>query len=58
LVKAAWSASRAPGPLRASYQWIKARRGFQTVVVATARKMTVLAWHLVTKDQDYALRPS
>jgi hypothetical protein len=22
--------------------------------LATARKMTVLAWHLVTKDQDYA----
>lgn len=54
LVEAAWSASRAPGPLRAFYQRIKARRGFQTAVVATARKMTVLAWHLVTKDQDYA----
>jgi transposase len=54
LVEAAWSASRAPGPLRAFFQRIKARRGFQTAVVATARKMTVLAWHLVTKDQDYA----
>ena len=59
LVEAAWSASRAPGPLRAFYHRIKARRGFQTAVVATARKMTVLAWHLVTKDQDYAFaRPS
>ena len=54
LVEAAWSASHAPGPLRAFYQRIKARRGFQTAVVATARKMTVLAWHLATKDQDYA----
>lgn len=54
LVEAAWSASRAPGPLRAFYQRIKARRGFPTAVVATARKMTVLAWHLITKDQDYA----
>jgi transposase len=54
LVEAAWSASRAPGPLRAFYQRIKARRGFQKAVVATARKMTVLSWHLVTKDQDYA----
>jgi transposase len=54
LVEAAWSASRAPGPLRAFFQRIKARRGFPTAVVATARKMTVLAWHLVTKDQDYA----
>jgi transposase len=54
LVEAAWSASRAPGPLRAFYQRVRARRGFPTAVVATARKMTVLAWHLVTKDQNYA----
>jgi transposase len=59
LVEAAWSASRAPGPLRAFYQRVKARRGFQKAVVATARKMTVLAWHLVTRDQDYAFaRPA
>src|SRR3954451_3213002 len=59
LVEAAWSASRAPGPLRAFYQRIKARRGFQIAIVATARKLTVLAWHLVTTDQDYAFaRPS
>jgi transposase len=54
LVEAAWSASRAPGPLRAFYQRINTRRGFQKAVVATARKMTVLAWHLATKKQDYA----
>jgi transposase len=54
LVEAAWSASRAPGPLRAFFAPIKARRGFPIAVVATARKMTVLAWHLVTKGQDYA----
>jgi transposase len=54
LVEAAWSASRAPGPLRAFYQRVQARRGFAKAVVATARKMTVLAWHLATKDQDYA----
>jgi transposase len=59
LVEAAWSASRAPGPLRAFCQRIKARRGFQTAIVATARKMKVLAWHLVTKDEDYAFaRPA
>jgi transposase len=54
LVEAAWSASRAPGPLRAFYQRVRARRGFPTAVVATARKMTALAWHLAIKDQDYA----
>ena len=59
LGEATWSATRSPGPLRAFYQRIKARRGFQTAVVATARKLTVLAWHRLTKDQDYAFaRPS
>lgn len=29
LVEASWSAARAPGPLRAFYQRIHARRGFQ-----------------------------
>ncbi len=53
LVEAAFAASRSPGPLRAFYKRIKNRRGFQVAIVATARKMTVLCWHLVTKDQDY-----
>jgi transposase len=56
LVEAAWSASRAPGPLRAFYQRIKARRGFQTAIVATARKMTVLSWHLAPGHQGRGLR--
>ena len=54
LVEAAWSACRTPGPLRAFYQRIYARRGYHTAVVATARKLTVLAWHLATRDEDYA----
>lgn len=59
LVEAAFSASRAPGPLRAFYQRIAQRRGAQIATVAVARKLVVLCWHLVTKDQDYAFaRPS
>lgn len=59
LVEAAWIAAKAPGPLRAFYHRIKERRGFQIAVVATARKMLVLAWNLVTKNEDYAFaRPS
>jgi transposase len=57
LVEAAFAASRAPGPLRAFYRRIKDRRGLQVATVATARKMIVLCWHLVTKDQDYAFHP-
>ena len=59
LVEAAWAASKTPGPLRAFYQRIRARRGMQVAVVATARKLAVLCWHLVTKGEDYAFaRPS
>src|SRR5262245_12515152 len=39
LVEAAWSAARAPGPLRAFYQRVRGRRGMQVAVVATARKL-------------------
>jgi len=54
LVEAAWSASKAPGPLRAFYQRVRARRGMQVAAVATARKLAVLCWHLTIKGEDYA----
>src|SRR3954466_6723024 len=59
LVEAAWAAAKTPGPLRAFYQRVRARRGMQVAVVATARKLAVLCWHLITKNEDYAFaRPS
>jgi len=59
LVEAAWVASKAPGPLRAFYERVRARRGFQIAVVATARKLAVLCWHLIHTNTDYAFaRPS
>src|SRR6185503_13035277 len=54
LVEAAWSAARAPGPLRAFHQRVRSRRGMQIAVVATARKLAVLCWHLMIKGEDYA----
>ena len=54
LVEAAWAAGRAPGPLRAFFVRIQSRRGKQVAAVATARKIAVLAWHLLTKDENYA----
>src|SRR3712207_7495234 len=37
----------------------RAQRGMQIAVVATARKLAVLCWHLATKQEDYAFaRPS
>ena len=59
LCEAAWIAVRTPGPLRAFYQRLRARRGAQIALVATARKLCVLFWHLLTKQEDYAFgRPS
>lgn len=53
LVEAAWQAIRVPGPLRAFYDRIRARRGTHIAVVAVARKLTVLIWHMLTKGEDY-----
>lgn len=53
LVEAAWAAAKAPGPLHAFFVCIRARRGHQVAAVATARKMAVLVWHLLTKEADY-----
>ena len=53
LVEAAWTAAKAPGPLHAFFVRIRARRGHQIAAVAVARKLTVLCWHLLTKDADY-----
>jgi transposase len=59
LCEAAWVAVRTPGPLRAFYERVRARRGAQVALVATARKLSVLFWHLLTREQDYAFgRPS
>ena len=59
LVEAAWSAARIPGPLRAFFERVRSRRGMQIAIVATARKLTCLCWHLATKREDYAFaRPS
>jgi transposase len=45
--------------MRSFFLRIRNRRGHQVAAVATARKLVVLIWHLLTKEQDYLwLRPS
>jgi transposase len=53
LVEAAWAAAKAPGPLHAFFVRVRAKRGHQIAAVALARKLTVLCWHILTKDEDY-----
>jgi transposase len=54
LVEAAWTAVLQPGPLHAFYLRTKARRGHGKAIVATARKLAVLFWCMLTRGQDYA----
>ena len=54
LVEACWTTVRAPGPLHAFYQRIRARRGHSVAIVAAARKLASLFWCLLTREQDYA----
>jgi transposase len=56
LVEAAWSAVLQPGPLRAFYQRTKARRGHGKAIVATARKLAILFWCMLTRRETTAPR--
>lgn len=59
LVEAAWQAVRGPGPQRAFFQRVSARRGPHVAAVAVARKLAVIIWHLLTRGEDYAwVRPA
>src|SRR3954451_13301519 len=53
------AAARAPGPLRAFFLRVRARRGQHVAAVATARKLAVVIWHLLTKGRKLRrARPS
>lgn len=54
LVEAAWQTVRSPGPMRAFYERVRARRGNHVAAVAVARKLAVLIWHMLQKGEDYA----
>jgi transposase len=53
LVEAAWAAARSPGPLRAFFKRVAVRRGQHIAAVATARKLAMIIWHMLGKEEDY-----
>jgi transposase len=53
LVEAAEHLRKAPGPVRALYQRISRQRGHNVAVVAVARKLAELVFHLLTKQREY-----
>jgi transposase len=59
LTEAALVAVSTAGPMRAFYERVRARRGSQIAIVAVARKLAVLFWHMLTRQEDYAFaRPA
>lgn len=59
LTEAAWAAAKSPGPLRSFFLRVKAKRGHQIAAVATARKLAVIIWHMLAKQEEYTWkRPS
>jgi hypothetical protein len=50
--------ARTPGPLRAFFFGCGPRRGQHVAAVATARKLAILVWRLLTKNESYLLARS
>jgi transposase len=53
MVEAANSAKRVPGHLRDLYFKRLRRRGHDKAIVAVARKMVEILWHMLTKNEPY-----
>lgn len=54
LVEAARSVAQQPGPLHAFYERLRARKGHNRAIVAVARKLAVLFYCMLTREEDYA----
>src|SRR5918911_159034 len=52
-VEAAEHLRKSPGPLRAFYTRIAKKRGRNVAVVALARKLAELCWHILTRKEDF-----
>ena len=53
LVQSAHQLARLSTPLRPFYERIRKKSGHQVAIVAVARKLATLVWHLLTKQQPY-----
>lgn len=53
LVQAAQHLSLHPGPLGVSFRRLAKRKNRNVAVVATARKIVTIAWHMLTRNEPY-----
>jgi transposase len=56
-VEAAQSLSQMSTPLAATYHRVKRKRGHNVAVIALARKLVVLVWYLLRKQEPYRYGP-
>jgi transposase len=53
LVQAAQSVARHPGPLGAFFRRLKRKKNHNVAVVAVARKLVMIAWHMLRHNEPY-----
>ncbi len=53
LVQAAQHLDRHPGPLGVFFRKLASRKGRNVAVVATARKLVTIAWHMLSRNEPY-----
>jgi transposase len=53
MIQAAQSVSRHPGPLGAFFRKLEKRKNRNVAVVATARKLVTIAWHMLKNKEPY-----
>ncbi len=58
VVEAAQSLARSPSPLATTYWRVRRKRGHNVAVTALARKLVVVAWHLLQKGEPYRYAPA
>ena len=57
VVEAAQILARSPSPLATTYWRVRRKRGHNVAVTALARKLVVVAWHLLRKNEPYRYAP-
>jgi transposase len=53
LIQSAQQVARHPGPLGHFFRRLKQRKNHNVAVVATARKLVMIAWHMLKKNEPY-----
>jgi len=55
---AAQSLARSPSPLATTYWRVRRKRGHNVALTALARKLVVVAWHLLQNGEPYRYAPA